>query len=831
MITVYFDVFGMSCAACSARVQKAVSSLAGVREADVNLLTGTMIVRFDDKVQSASGIIQSVKHAGYDAKQKNNGTDSAASQSQMPEKSNEASNLKKRLIVSIIFTVPLFFVTMFSNVSYPLTFSLMQLLLLIPVLVINREILKNGLKLLVHFQPNMNSLIAVGVSASCVYGLVYFFSLTVHTDNGMLPWKQTVHSLYFDSAAMILTFVTLGAFLEEKAKHKTSDAVSKLMNLVKKTATVIRNGEQVEIPTEKIMVSDIVLLHPGETVPVDGIISSGTSDFDMSAITGESLPVTKTAGQELISGSINLSGSVQLKAQKVGTETTLAQIIQLVEKASSSKPKIARLADKISLYFVPVIIGIAILTFVLQLFLSGSLETAFSTSVSVLVVACPCALGLATPTAVMVAVGKAATSGILIKDAQALENFSKVGVVIFDKTGTLTTGKLKITGIHSYDPALSEDQLLQIAGSLETHSEHPIAKAIVEKMREKQLPYLPIDAFTRYEGMGVSGVIAYNQASPRSIYIGNEALTKKVGLAIGKIPRTGAEAAMFFVMTEEKLLGVFYASDCAKDSAAASIAALNAEKIKTIMLTGDNKETAHKIANTLGLADFRAELLPQDKQRAVAEIKDASGKAGGSLTAFVGDGINDSPALATADVGIAIGSGTDIAIESADAVLAHDNLFSIVRFFDLSKQTIRIIKQNLFWALFYNALCIPIAAGVFLHWGIGLKPSFAALAMCFSSVTVTLNALRLRVLKLKNRDNLEAHKVKETIMKTTILKVEGMSCSHCQMRVEKALNDIASVQAKVDLPKSTATVKHGDNVTVDMLVAAVEKAGYKASVE
>lgn len=847
-----FTVYGMSCAACSARVEKAVSDLVGVESCQVNLLTGKMTVRFNENAQSVDGIIAAVKKSGYEAKLKNatvlESEPSSSSKTQNNESStvsHEVETLKRHLIVSLMFSVPLFCITMLPmftplrfpllNETNPLIFSFSQFLLLLPVLFVNFEIIRNGTMLLFRFAPNMNSLISIGVIASVAYGLTSFFVMLRQCEGSEKINPALLHSLYFDSAAMILSFLTLGKFLEAKAKGKTSAAVEKLITLVPKKATVIRNGVMTEIPSEEILAGDRVLLRPGETVPVDGVIVDGAADFDTAAISGESFPVSKGKNDEVISGSININGSVTVQARKVGTETTLAQIIKLVEDASNSKPKIAELADRISLYFVPAIILIAALTFIVHIILTHDIAGALNYAVSVLVVACPCALGLATPTAVMVSIGKAASLGILVKDSQALENFSKANTVIFDKTGTLTTGSLRISAIELCDTNLSENDVLQIAGSVEKYSEHPAARAIVKKMEEEELSPLEISDFVAIPGKGVSAKLKSSTNSPihanitnAIIYIGNENLCSDLEIQQGVIENTNAQSKMY-VIVNQRIVAVLYAEDTVKQSSKEAISRLKAAGLKTYMLSGDNKNTAEKIAQELAVDGFEAELLPAEKLTALEKIKT---KNQNGFTAFVGDGINDAPSLASSDIGIALGNGTDIAIESADAVLMRNEPLTVFDFYALSKRSMYTIKQNLFWALFYNSLCIPIAAGLFAGFGISMNPSFAALAMSFSSVTVTVNALRLRRFtpyKNEKKHNGKKFLSEENSMKTSKLQIEGMSCAHCKARVENTLNKISGVRATVDLDKKTATVEHPESVSLETLKKAVRDAGYEVA--
>ena len=856
MVTEDFYVYGMSCAACSSHVEKAVSALEGVEACTVNLLTNSMKVTFDTEILSTMDIEKAVQDSGYSARRKSKSSQQTVRENNFTN--SELDHLKLRLLVSLVFAVPLFLISMLPmfniyrfpiiNETHPLIFSFTQFLLLLPVLGINYEIFTTGFKALLMRSPNMNSLVAIGSSSSVMYGLTILFKILFSFENGETHISHhLLHSLYFESASTILTFVTLGKFLEAKAKGKTSEAVNKLLNLVAQTATVIRNEVMIEVPIESIVVDDIVFLHPGESLPVDGIVVDGISDIDTSPITGESQPKLAEVGTSLISGSINLTGSLKVRATKVGAETTLSQIIKMVENATSSKPKIAKLADRVSLYFVPIIILIAVATFVLDIIFGLPFADSFSNAVSVLVVACPCALGLATPTAIMVSVGRAASLGILVKDSAAIENASRINTIVFDKTGTLTTGVLKIDKCTLLSDVLDEDTLLRIAGGLELHSEHPTAKAIISEMKLRNLEPVHFDKFKNILGMGVSGVLKNDFAKLVSkdnneveIFIGNERLVREQGL---ELPETDEVKNKLFVMTPDTILGIFFTSDTLKTSSAMVIDKIKQLKIKTCMLTGDIELIAKKIAAYLNLDDYRAQLLPGEKVDAITALRDANTSIG-----FVGDGINDSPALAQADVGIAIGSGTDIAIEASDAVLITDNLLRLVDFLKLSKYTMRIIKQNLFWACIYNVLCVPIAAGFLSPLGISMNPSFAAFAMSLSSVTVTLNALRLRffaaeksVATLQTCDEPICEKniheqnkntksiatvIKGEIMIQTILHVDGMSCGHCKMRVEKALSSIDGVTASVNLEDKSVSIEHPETVSSDMLTSAIEDAGY-----
>lgn len=871
----------MTCSACSSHVQRAVEKLEGSAEVQVNLLTNSMSVNYDEAFLSADKIIEAVEKAGYGASladslksssSNKNSADFIGKTSGTRSFQNDAAKLerdkiKKRLILSLVFMIPLFYVSMGHMASLPiphflhgienaLIFSFTQFLLALPVLIINKKFFTGGFKAFLNKAPNMDSLVAVGSGAALIYGIFAIYKMAYGMGHGdMETVRLFAGDLYFESAAMILTLVTLGKFLEANAKGKTSQAITKLMNLRPKTALVIRNGNEEEIPVEEIVKGDLILIKPGFSIPVDGIIVDGNSSVDEAAITGESLPVEKTAGDKVVSASINLSGTFTFKAERVGDDTTLSQIIALVEEASASKAPVSKLADKISNYFVPAVIAIAVITLFIWLIAGEGFEFALSRAISVLVISCPCALGLATPTAIMAGTGKGARLGILIRSAEALETAHKTNTVVLDKTGTITQGRPDVIAIKKTEN-FSEDEVLSFAYSLEVLSEHPLANAVIKQAKEKNLEALKIKDFKAEHGFGISGI---EEASGLKIFAGNEKLFKKNNIEISHakaeidaLAEKGATPLLIGVSggtggsssetdTGAKLIGIIAVADKIKEGSIESIAEFKAMGIKTIMLTGDNKKTANAIKAQTGVDDFAAELLPQNKKNEIEKLQQA-----GLKTAMIGDGINDAPALMTADVGIAIGKGTDIAIESADIILMNDNLQTAVDSIQLSRAVMRNIKENLFWALFYNSLCIPLAAGAFYPlFGIVLSPMIAAAAMSLSSVSVVSNALRLNYFKPKrkykiNRDagsdssytgNTEScltdkNKIKEKELMNTVLKVNGMQCQHCVSHVKEALTKISGVSAEIDLGAKTATIIHPESVAVADLKKAIEDAGY-----
>ena len=874
-----FNITGMTCSACSSHVQRAVEKLEGAAEVQVNLLTNSMSVNYDEAILGTDKVIEAVEKAGYGAslaeglknsssnKNSADGKTSGSRSFQNDAAKLERDKIKKRLILSLVFMIPLFYVSMGHMASLPiphflhgienaLIFSFTQFLLALPVLIINKKFFTGGFKAFLNKAPNMDSLVAVGSGAALIYGIFAIYKMAYGMGHGdMETVRLFAGDLYFESAAMILTLVSLGKFLEANAKGKTSQAITKLMNLRPKTALVIRNSNEEEIPVEEIVKGDLILIKPGFSIPVDGIIVEGNSSVDEAAITGESLPVEKTAGDKVVSASINLSGTFTFKAERVGDDTTLSQIIALVEEASASKAPVSKLADKISNYFVPAVIAIAVITLFIWLIAGEGFEFALSRAISVLVISCPCALGLATPTAIMAGTGKGARLGILIRSAEALETAHKTNTVVLDKTGTITQGRPDVIDIKKTEN-FSEDEVLSFAYSLEVLSEHPLANAVIKRAKEKNLEALKIKDFKAEHGFGISGI---EEASGLKIFAGNEKLFQKNNIEISHakaeidvLAEKGATPLLIGVSGGSgrsssktdmgaKLIGIIAVADKIKEGSIESIAEFKAMGIKTIMLTGDNKKTANAIKAQTGVDDFSAELLPQNKKNEIEKLQQA-----GLKTAMIGDGINDAPALMTADVGIAIGNGTDIAIESADIILMNDNLQTAVDSIQLSRAVMRNIKENLFWALFYNSLCIPLAAGVFYPlFGIVLSPMIAAAAMSLSSVSVVSNALRLNYFKPKRKYKIsrdagsdssctantescltDKNKIKEKELMNTVLKVNGMQCQHCVSHVKEALTKISGVSAEINLGAKTATITHPESVSVADLKKAIEDAGY-----
>jgi len=837
-LTEKFNITGMTCSACSAHVEKSVSKLAGIESVSVNLLQNSMSVSFDNALVAIEDIMEAVKSGGYGASVKG-----SAKTTQPPTNIalEEMQDMKKRLTISFFFMIPLFYISMGHMMGAPLPsllsgnqnimiFALTQLFFTIPILAVNKKYFSAGFQALKNRAPNMDSLIAIGSSAAVIYSIFAIYFMAYHMGRGDLMSAHTyAMDLYFESAAMILTLITVGKYMETRSKGKTSEAIGKLMDLAPKTATVIRNGKEEEIALEDVLEGDIIVILPGHSIPVDGIVIEGYSAVDESAITGESLPVSKRTGDQVIGATVNKSGYFKMKATRVGGNTTLAQIITLVEEASASKAPISKLADKISGVFVPAVICISVVALILWLLLGESFHFALSISIAVLIISCPCALGLATPTAIMVGTGKGAEHGILIKSAESLEIAHEINTIILDKTGTLTIGKPVVTDVIMAQGIL-RDRLLKNAASMEAISEHPLAHAIVQYASEKEISLLPASQLEAIAGQGISTIVDQKtilggnakMMQARHIHIDKSYLEKAENLAReGKTPLFFAENNIF--------LGILALADTLKDTSKEAVDAFHAMGMDVVMLTGDNARTADAIAKKLGIRAI-AEVLPQDKEQEVRRLQDE-----GKKVAMVGDGINDAPALTRADVGIAIGAGTDIAMESADIILMKSDLMDAVAAVELSHATIRNIKQNLFWAFFYNTLGIPLAAGLlYPAFGLTLNPMFAAAAMSFSSTFVLANALRLKLFKPKNalakiQDSTveisqENIMVEEILMKK-ILKIEGMTCQHCTGRVHKALNDINGVRAEVDL--KGATVELAEHISEDDLIKAVTDAGYE----
>ncbi len=855
MQTKKFNITGMTCSACSSRIEKNLSKTNGVIEVNVNLLSNNMTVKYDEAVLNEGDIVKVVLNTGYGASSAEKKKEAAAKDGKS-DAEKEFLEMKKRLIISFLFAVPLLYLAMGHMLNWPLpdifhgtenamTFAFTQFLLALPVMIINKKFYTVGFKTLFKGSPNMDSLIAIGTTAAVGYGVFAIYKIGYglgHMDMDMV--MQYSMDLYFESAAVILALITLGKFLESRAKGRTSDAIKKLMDLSPKTALVEKNGQETEIPVEEVEKGDIIIVKPGKSVPVDGVITQGNSSLDESMLTGESIPVEKKVGDKVIGASINKSGYFKFEAQNVGDDTTLSQIIRLVEEASSSKAPISKLADKISSIFVPVVISIAVIATIVWLLMGATFEFALSIGIAVLVISCPCALGLATPTAIMVGTGKGAENGILIKSAESLEIAHQIQTVVMDKTGTITEGKPRVTDIAA--KGISEIEMLKIAASAEKSSEHPLADAVVEEAKNRNLQLYEVENFEAIPGQGLEAVV-----NGKKYYIGNLRLINEKNINLNNFDEQSARLAdegktPLYFMNEQDVLGVIAVADVVKPTSQRAIKEFEAMGIEVVMLTGDNKKTAEAIRKQLGITRAIAEVLPQDKEREIRKIQEQ-----GRKVAMIGDGINDAPALARADVGIAIGAGTDIAIESADIVLIRSDLLDAVTAVQLSKSTIRNIKQNLFWAFIYNTIGIPLAAGVFfnlLEWK--LNPMFAAGAMSLSSVSVVSNALRLKffkpvristepekenIINNKNIDDVQviaedfsnkSNKKGETEMNKTLI-VEGMSCGHCKAAVEKALKAVDGVEnAVVDLSSKKADVTLTKEVSNDVLSKAVADAGY-----
>ena len=822
-MTEKFNVTGMTCSACSAHVEKSVKKLNGVKSVNVNLLQNNMHVDFDETAVSVDDIINAVVSGGYGA--------SVAGKEQEKKDNkidNEISNMKFRLIVSLVCLVPLMYISMghmwgwpflsvFHGAENGITFALTQMLLTLPIMYVNRKYYITGFKTLFHGAPNMDSLIAIGSGAAFVYGIIAIYCIGYGLGHGDREFAHSyMMNLYFESAAMILALITLGKFLESRAKGKTSQAIEKLIDLSPKTAVVIRDGKEITVGVDDVQIGEIVVVKAGQSVPLDGVIVEGNGAIDESAITGESIAVEKNVGDKVIGATINKSGYFKFNVEKVGEDTALSQIIHLVEEASASKAPIAKLADKVSGIFVPVVISIAVITIIVWLLLGKGVSFALSMGISVLVISCPCALGLATPTAIMVGTGKGAQYGILTKSAESLETAHQVDTVVLDKTGTITEGKPSVTDIAPV--GISDKELLQIAASIEYLSEHPLAKAIVEKA--DGLEFSDVADFEQIVGQGVKGNV-----DGKKVLAGNYKMMRENNIEVSEdeIFANDGKTSLYFAV-DNKFVGIIAVADTIKETSRQAIEDMRNMGLDVIMLTGDNAVTVNAIKNKLPLSSAVAEVLPSDKEEEVRKLQQS-----GHKVAMVGDGINDAPALTRADVGIAIGAGTDIAIESADIVLMKSDLQDVVTSIELSHSVIKNIKENLFWAFFYNALGIPIAAGILYGIaGLKLNPMIAALAMSFSSVFVVSNALRLRFFKPKRNNIKTVKNEKENITMTKTIKINGMMCSHCTGRVGEVLNAIDGVSAEVSLDNGgQAVVTLAKDVSDDVLKKAVVDAGYE----
>jgi Cu+-exporting ATPase len=850
-----FSVTGMTCAACSAHVEKAVAKIPGVEETSVSLMTNSMQVTYDEKQVGSEEIIDAVVQAGY-------GASVAGMQREKTQKSatalaeEEQKKVGRRLVTSLLLLIPLMYVAMYHMFSMwfglpipgfmehlfhgpknAMTFAFTQFLLALMICYINRHYFENGFRLLFRGSPNMDSLIATGAAASMLYGIFAIYRIGYglgHNDLAVVT--RYTGDLYFESAGMILTLITLGKYLEARSKGKTSEAITKLMDLTPKTAMLLKDGVEREVAIEDVAADDVLVVRAGVRVPVDGIVIEGTGYLDQSAITGESMPVEKSAEDAVIAASINSSGYFLMRAEKVGEDTTIAGIFRLVEEAASTKAPIAKLADKISGIFVPIVMSIALIAGAYWLIQGSGFEFALSSAISVLVISCPCALGLATPVAIMAGTGKGAEMGILVKSAEALELAHQVDTIVLDKTGTITEGKPQVTDVLPAGDVF-EQELLFVAASLEAPSEHPLAQAILAYVRVHKVSASSVSEFTMVPGRGIRA-----QLKEEICFAGNQTYMEENHFSDATLfaaAEQWAEAGKtpLFFAKGETLLGAIAVADVVKSTSKAAIRALEDMGITVVMLTGDNARTAHAIQKELGIDAVIADVLPAEKENEIRRLQ-----AQGKKVAMVGDGINDAPALTRADVGIAIGAGTDIAIESADIVLMKGDLLDVATAISLSKATLRVIKQNLFWAFFYNSIGIPIAAGVlYPAFGIRLTPMIGAAAMSFSSLFVVLNALRLRFFKpvQQPRDmetpqqintphiQIETMEKGEEMMKK-VMTVEGMSCMHCAAAVEKALKAVAGVRdAKVNLEEKTATITLEGDIADAALMEAVQEAGYE----
>lgn len=816
-----FSVTGMTCAACSAHVEKAVKSLAGVTDVQVNLLQNSMTVDFNEQTTTVLAIETAVKRAGYGIRHASDTTE------------KHTHSLTKRLVISLVFLLLLMVVSMGHMLGMPLPpfmeggegawcFAAVQLLLVAPIVVMNRVYFIKGIPALFRGAPTMDSLIAVGSAAALIHGLISFVLILVRTGEGAFSAAHSLAmNLYIESAGMILTLVTVGKLLESRSKSHTTDAISRLVDLAPTRATVLRHETEQEIAAADVVVGDTVVIRAGQTVPVDGIVLSGSGAVNEAAITGESLPVEKLPGDTVTGATVARTGYFTFRATHVGEDTTLSRIIRLVEEAGSSKAPISRLADKVAGIFVPVVLGIALVTALVWLVLGHGISFALSLAISVLVISCPCALGLATPTAIMVGTGKGAEHGILIKSAESLELTHKIDTVVLDKTGTVTEGHPVVTDVIPFG-AIDTARLLSLTASLEHASEHPLASAITEAAAAQNLTLSPVDHFETLPGKGIRGIV-----DTCRIAAGNARLVteEQADLAAFSQAKTLAEQGKtpLFILVNGTPAGMIAVSDPVKPEAAEAIATLHKYGINTVMLTGDNTRTATAVCTQVGIARCVAEVLPQDKEAEIRRLQ-----AEGRRVAMIGDGINDAPALIAADVGIAIGAGTDIALDCADIILVRSSLTDAATAFRLSRATVRNIKQNLFWAFFYNLCGIPLAAGVFYPlFGLTLNPMFGAAAMSLSSLFVVSNALRLRYFRTERDHKSDKKKESSTMQKT--LTIEGMMCQHCRAHAEKALNEIPGVTATVTLETATATVTHDGTVSDETLKAAIKEAGYEVT--
>ena len=863
-----FDIMGMTCSACSSRVQKAVEKISGTQAVAVNLLTNSLQLEYDEQQTSAAAIIAAVEKAGYGAALRggaasssdraDGGPDTAGAGSESVA-AKQARAIRQRLIWSVIFLLPVMYVSMHGMLmdwfglpvpdlvrlfldgpANAVTFAFVQFLLVLPVMYLNRQFYLVGFRTLRQGAPNMDTLVGMGSLAAALFGVFAILRMSWGLGHGDLELViMYSQNLYFESAGMIVTLITVGKYLEAQAKGRTSKALEQLMDLAPKQATVIRDGVERTIAASQLRVGDTVVVRPGESIPADGVVTQGMTSVDESAISGESIPVAKQPGDSVIAATINQQGMIRFTAQRVGAETTISQIIRLVDEAGASKAPIARLADKVSGVFVPVVIGIALVTAIVWLVQGASAEFAFSMAISVLVISCPCALGLATPVAIMVGTGKGAEHGILVKSGEALEMAHTIDTVVMDKTGTITAGHPVVTGITAI--GRTESELLAAAAGLEQGSEHPLAEAVLTYAMERGVEPAHMEAFQAHFGRGVQAMIGDQQW-----YAGSQRFIAEIGVDAGPLQvvldeLTDEGRTPMLFACEGELAGVIAVADVEKASSAEAIRQFRQLGLMAVMLTGDNRRTAEAVRRRLDIGQVIAEVLPQDKASHIAALQ-----AQGHRVAMIGDGINDAPALAQADLGIAIGAGTDVAIESADAVLLRSDLLDAVRMIRLSRAVIRNIKENLFWAFFYNAIGIPLAAGVlYTALGLRLSPVMGAAAMSLSSVCVCLNALRLRRFNMQLQGQAdpvilaqntaviaataahEENKEEELMMEKT-LKIEGMMCEHCQNHVTEALSKMEGVQSvTVDLAGGTALVRTDREIPQSAFAEVITAAGYE----
>lgn len=813
-----FSVMGMSCAACVGHVNKAVARLKGVNNVDVNLLSNSMVVDYDEKVVNINDIINAVSNAGYGAK--------------IYEKVNNNAALKKdlhKLIIAFILLIVLMYVSMGHMVGLPLPpfltghsnalwYALTQLIITIPVLIIYRKYFISGYKKLFKLAPNMDSLIAISATASMVYGLFAIIMISIGlSDSNMELVSEYLHNLYFESAAMILTLVSFGKYLEQLSKRKTTQAISKLMDLAPKKALILKGDKEVEVPVEEVKVDDLVVVKKGFAVPVDGVIVEGNAAIDEANITGESMPAQKGVNQVVYTSTTINSGYIIIKATKVGEDTSIANIIKLVEASSNSKAPISQLADKIASIFVPIVMAISLLSFIISIIVSKDFNLSFNFAISVLVIACPCSLGLATPVAIMVGTGVGASNGLLIKNAEILEKSHLIKTIVFDKTGTLTNGKPTVTDFINMD---SDNDLLSIIYSMENRSEHPLASAITNYANESGVKIIDITNFKAIEGQGIEA-----KFNKDTYYIGNASNIKIDEQSQNKLEQLSKEGKTSLVVTKnKKLVAIIALKDEIKKNSVLAIHELQKMGIRTVMLTGDNKITAQTIADEVGISEVIAEVLPIDKQNVIKSLKHDNKH----LVAMVGDGVNDALALTTADLGISLKGGSDIALETSDIVLLRNDLLDVVNVINLSKRVLNTIKGNLFWAFFYNSIGIVLASGLLYPlWQIKLNPMIGSLAMSLSSVFVVLNALTINLFKPKKY--IENNVKEKEKMKETVLQVKGMMCEHCKKHVEDALLKVPGVErVEVSLKENSAKVYSNQEIDRNELINAVKDAGYEA---